>query len=44
MSDAAKALWSLLLLITILLALVFLIPLLVRVLILLPQIGWGLVG
>jgi hypothetical protein len=41
-SDVAKGLWSLLLLIALLLGLVFLIPLLVHLLIELPQLGWEL--
>lgn len=44
MSQTAKGLWALLLLVGIVLGLVFLVPLLIHLLILLPQMGWGLVS
>lgn len=44
MSDVAKGLWSLLLLIALVLGLCFLVPLLIHLLVLLPQLGWGAVS
>lgn len=44
MSDVAKGLWSLLLLIVLVLALCFLVPLLIHLLIVLPELGWEAVS
>lgn len=44
MHPVAKALWSLLVLVAFVLALAFTVPLLIHVLIQLPQWGWGLVS
>lgn len=42
MSDLTKGLWSLLILVVLVLALCFLVPLLIHLLVLLPQLGWEL--
>lgn len=44
MSDIARGLWALLLLVVLVLALCFLVPLLVHLLILLPGLGWEAVS
>jgi hypothetical protein len=44
MSATAKGLWSLLALIALVLGLAFALPLLIHLLILLPQLGWEMVS